>query len=444
MKKYQSFIFLIVITLVIFFGCQKTITPADQQSINNLSTKETTPILLSTNGALDLTTVKEAYAVIFKNSKFWQTATNTVGDRTPVWDSGKYVKTPNLELLEFPVHSSRQRIIVDKNKKYSIEQIRKIASASIRTISFVRNDKGLHIIERLFVPDFEYLQQKGGNIKDSRGLALKDFIGKILRFDKNDNITSTKEKTKTSTKTFKVHTKSKKAPKVTARAATTLSSDPNCYDDELCEYTRTCVDYYDPRTGAYLGTNCENWEPTTCWTVEVCDEPDQDPCSDDPAACACGDYGICDDNYYDTDPNGHFAIPLKLCGYYKFKKVGNSYTGEIRYLQQTWKLNQSPYTSFTTNFVESCLTVPVYSGYSISEAGAADYFNACFNYATKQVLAELNAGTLTATAVSVYARMKALVQANVKDGRPGSVWNPGPCIGPVSTEARTSAEWCPQ
>jgi hypothetical protein len=131
------------------------------------------------------------------------------------------------------------------------------------------------------------------------------------------------------------------------------------------------------------------------------------------------------------------GVMQKLCGYYNFQVVGNSYTGSIKYIQQEWEHSSSPYEHIWTNFVESCLTIP---NYGITPADASEIFNSVFNSATNTVIAELDAGVLEPTATAISARMKTLIQSRLQTARPGSVWNTGLCSGNIPT---TEASWCP-
>ena len=130
-------------------------------------------------------------------------------------------------------------------------------------------------------------------------------------------------------------------------------------------------------------------------------------------------------------------IPIKrLCGGYSFAVIGNSYTGSIKYLQQIWQNTDYHYQSFTTNFIESCLTIP---NYGISPTQASEIFNTAVNDASRQVLNELNAALIPYTAIAVQLRLKTLIQTKLAYLRPGSVWNTNICGGNIPS---TEASWC--
>lgn len=127
----------------------------------------------------------------------------------------------------------------------------------------------------------------------------------------------------------------------------------------------------------------------------------------------------------------------KVCGSYNLAVVGNSYTGSIKYLMQTWYNTQYPYQSFTTNFTESCLTIP---NYGISQTQASEIFNKAVNDATTQVINELNTYLLSWQAGAVQLRLKQLIQSKLTAAKPNSTWNTNLCSGNLPS---TEITWCP-
>jgi hypothetical protein len=218
----------------------------------------------------------------------------------------------------------------------------------------------------------------------------------------------------------KIVKKSNKQINAANPAGKVLPPEESCQTVETLWFERDCIEYYN---GNY---ECGAWHFTYSTYHTYCTPP------------VGGGGGGGGGGYVSEDqlPWGDAAGMPKLCGPYTFAKIGNSYTASIKYLQQIWHHQSPPYESKWTNFVESCLTIPVYG---ITPQQASNIFNTVFNNATNTVIYELNSNILNATELAITARMKTLIQTGLQNAKPGSVWSTSLCSGNIPS---TEAAWC--
>lgn len=157
-------------------------------------------------------------------------------------------------------------------------------------------------------------------------------------------------------------------------------------------------------------------------------DPDPEPDPDPYAIYGCGDGEGADAS----------AAIGKLCAYYNFTNVGNSYTGTLKNLM--WEYRYVPGGNpITILYPESCLSV---ANYDITQTQASAIFNQAFDIATQQVLSELNAGILPQ--MQVQLRLKNLIQGNLTALKPGSTWSAiAPCAGSIAVTNIKPSSYCP-
>jgi len=132
------------ITAISFVSCQKGIEKPASDEFN-------------------VAAAKEWYYGTFKKSPEWKNSP-LHGKKLPDWKKGFYRKVGNIEMVEFPLVKIKTSISVSSNAQLTNAQKQRIAEASLSRIVFIKKDDKVLIREIDYIPDWEYLQNKGFDI----------------------------------------------------------------------------------------------------------------------------------------------------------------------------------------------------------------------------------------------------------------------------------------
>ncbi|MET0465027.1 MAG: hypothetical protein ABW007_17820 [Chitinophagaceae bacterium] len=239
---------------------------------------------------------KEWYYGTFKKSRDWASYNGTIrGVKSPKWDNGRYFKTGNMEIVEFPLVKTKSALYLPANNR-STSDMKRIAEATLARVVFMKRDDGqIFVREVEYIPDWDYASRHGFDISSNSLAALeKDFTGRIIIKTWGEEEISRRlivdgvGRKIGHLKQLPSGTSQQMAEKVSVNSQ-------NCTMYQICEFERECHFVW---VGDMLEKICEQWESTgNCWYEEYCDgDPD---CNPGLANCQCEVYGICDE-----DPGG--------------------------------------------------------------------------------------------------------------------------------------------
>ncbi len=168
MKKTIGFS--IFIALVSIFACNRDLDEA-------------------TNEAFTPTSVEAWFNSTFRSSKEWQQNADS-HNKQPDWSDGRYVKTNNLEIFEFPLIENTATISIPTDVAYASQVAQKVLEATLFRIVIVKTATNELLVRKLYyVPQYQYLMSKGYDISDAMlNKAGDDFTGLLITKNWNDQV----------------------------------------------------------------------------------------------------------------------------------------------------------------------------------------------------------------------------------------------------------------
>lgn len=126
-----------------------------------------------------LNDAKEWYYGVFKKSAEWKQSAQK-GKKLPDWNYGRYRKSGNLEIIEFPLIKNSKTFAVPSGRVTSNERT-EIANSSLSRIAFIKiRGQGIVVREVDYIPDLAFLRSRGYDISNvSLGNNINGFSGQI-------------------------------------------------------------------------------------------------------------------------------------------------------------------------------------------------------------------------------------------------------------------------
>jgi len=263
MKTISKLSALALLILVIIIGCRRSFSDLNPNAAPTLDA----------NGAFTKKFVKQWYLKSFKKTGDWKTARVTV-NKFPSFKNGFYRKQGSLEIWEYPLIRQKKQFLVQAEKEgLTAAQVRKVVSASISRVLFIRTAQNKVIIREVnYVPYWNYLQRKQFDISHvGYGKAGDDFTGNMIVKDWKGNIIS-----------IRVLQDGKIVKKVVAqKKGSQDQSQAKWVCDEPVEY---CMYYQDcVMSGDVMTDDCGEpyADPSDCYWDQQCydDGEEEDPCT---------------------------------------------------------------------------------------------------------------------------------------------------------------------
>lgn len=136
------------------------------------------------------TNVEDWFNKTFKNSKEWKENIESP-NKFPDWSKGTYLKKDSLEVFEFPLEENYAKITIPKDKSITAKEANKIINATLFRLVIVKNDTNMIVRKLYYVPTYNYLQSKGGDISDVMlGKENDNFTGLLITKNWNDEVLS--------------------------------------------------------------------------------------------------------------------------------------------------------------------------------------------------------------------------------------------------------------
>ena len=253
-----------------------------------------------TNTSFSSEVAKDWYYNSLKNSEQFRKLSEIKGGKLPDWNNGVYRKTGTIEIIEFPLIKAKKQIAFPSTGKLNPAEVKRVLDASLTRVLFIKVDKKDIVMRELnYIPDYQYLQNKGFDISEvNLSKEKNDFTGAIHIKTWDSQLLSTrilKNGKVLNTIDFNIQSKINKS-----NATSKINA---CELYEVVEYIQYCDGTVYGDTWTATGT-CSPWEPTgnVFGPYEVCDNS-QNECefSSNPN-CECEMYGLGCNNNPPVDP----------------------------------------------------------------------------------------------------------------------------------------------
>jgi hypothetical protein len=270
-----AFCFFIFLSVAILVACRKTDQGPQQDIFDSAAAKEW------------------FYGSFRKSAEYRSVNTTTAGQKLPNWETGRYKKLGNTEIVEFDLTEQKKTVVLKPSENRFSDD--RIAEAAISRAVFVksRNDITLKLVK--YIPELNYLTASKYDISKN-GLINPDerFTGKILftnwngNFVKGYNVENGKKRNV-------IKQIIKQAPRSAGdNGALNTSINPDCYYSYYAWLEQNCT--ITPLSDNIAIENCSNWELVWDYVVETSCPLDPNDCISmglNTEDCMCQLFGSC-------------------------------------------------------------------------------------------------------------------------------------------------------
>jgi hypothetical protein len=272
MRLLLKFLGITLLLFVVISSCKKTLSDTEYEG------KE----------VFDAAAAKEWYYGVFKKSAEWKSSPEA-GKKLPVWKHGTHRKLAGMDFVEYPLLKAKTGFPIPTNG-LTITDRKKIFTASLKTVTFIKNKGEVIMREINYIPDWEYLKKNNYDISSILDYSKEnDFTGKMIVKEWGGKDVSTQFYK--DGKLFKILPKDYKKITFKKGGSQNTSSLGECMT-LYCKMWQDCDEYPDG-----LITNCgEPYpDPNDCYEEPTpgCITGGSEECNTNPTPeCICDTYGI--------------------------------------------------------------------------------------------------------------------------------------------------------